>query len=343
MFAPTRAHTPRPRDLRRVVLGVLVCCQIACGADQERARRHDAIARIGDETLYGSVVEHVAARDGVDLEEARQRVADVLRLVAAARARQDGVDDPIDLVSPHRVRHLERAARARLWLETDFEARHRPSDIPADDPRLQAMRTSPKFIHPVVHMVCQLIAMPPVDLERSDAEALAEDPAWRKRAQAVFEPVADRMRRHLPEGDADLCKLMQQWVHLEKPGDDVRFRVESGGFDLEACAQVGENGECKTPAFSPRWTEPVSRAQGAGFLPPFFTEFGLHLVYVIDILPARSLDDPDTDTFLRETAHAGWQQEAFATYVQRLREKRTVRLAPPSALGDNDDPPPGTP
>ena len=302
------------------------------GCGDRRASKHEVIATVEGEPLHAVVVEHVATREGISHEEAQRYASDVLRLVAAARMER-GTDELAELSSPHRVAHLERAARARLWLETDFEPRHRAADIPADHALLASARASTRLIHPRVHVVCQVIAMPPEDLDAQSREAKASDPSWRARAQSVLDPAADRLRRHLPEGDAEPCKLVRQWIAFEQSSDEsVRLRVEAGGFDLEACQGPRTDGRCETPQFSPRWTEPVSRAEGPGFLPPFFTEFGLHLVYVVDILPARSLDDPDTDTVLREQVHEAWQRERFAAYVQRLREKRAIRIAPPSAL-----------
>lgn len=325
--------------LRLALLGALLGGDLACG-EGRRARTGQALARVDDELLHASVVEHVAARDAVDAEEARQRAADVLRLVAAARdarPEQPGGNDLDALASPHRVRHLERAARARLWLETDFEPKHRREDIPAEHPLLARARASRKHIHPTVHAICQVIAMPPEALDPAQREATAADPDWRRRARTVLEPVAQRLRRYLPEDDAEPCKQVQRWIRLESsPDDEVRFRVESGGFDLQACAERADDGSCETPRFSSAWTEPVSRAEGPGFLPAFFTEFGLHLVYVIEILPPRALDDPDTDDYLRREVHGAWQREAFASYVDRLREKRAIRLAPPSALRDGE-------
>jgi hypothetical protein len=319
------------------LLGLVALVAIALACTSEHGHTAQPIARVGDEPLHASVIDQVAARDGVDADEARQRVADVLRLVAAARAEREGIDDPADLVSQHRVAHLERAARARLWLETDFEPKHRPSDIPADHPLLARARTSKRHVHPRVHMICQVIAMPLEELDDDARAQRAGDASWRQRAKSVLDPIADRLRRHLPERDAEACKLIQQWVRLEgSTDDDVRLRVESGGFDLEACGEEADDGSCLRPQFTPRWTEPVSRAEGPGFLPPFFTEFGLHLVYVVDILAPRSLDDPETDAYLREQVHEQWQREQFAAYVQRLREKRAVRLAPPSTLHDGD-------
>jgi hypothetical protein len=334
------SSTAAPLRRRGLALAIAIASATACG-DRERGRAEPPLAFVGDEPVHRVVVEHVAARDGVDADEARRRVADVHRLVARAKAEQEGIDDPADLVPPHRVRHLERTARARLWLETDFEPRHRPEDIPDDDAKLVQARASRLHIHPVVHMVCQLIAMPPDDLDHDDREAMARDPKWRAHAEALLDPVAQRLRLHLPPDEDEPCKQIQGWMRFEAGDDRVRFRVESGGFDLEACAERADDGSCAAPAFSPRWTEPVSHAEGRGFLPPFFTEFGLHLVYVIEIRPARSLDDPDTDAYLRAQVHPDWQRLAFARYVQRLHEKHAVRIAPSSALGDQDDPEPG--
>lgn len=332
-WAAWRFRSPGDGRRRRLAVTAILACLWACEDDRTVAAGRP-LAGVGDEVLDASVVEQVALRDGITVQEARQHVADTLRIVAAARAEQGDAAEPTALLAPHRRAHLLRAARARLWLESEFEPTHRPDDIPADHPLLVKARNSRKHIHPRIHLVCQVIAMPGEDLEPGARSARTADPTWREQAQARLAPLADRLRRSLPADDPDPCELITRWVHLEpRELDDVRFRVESGGFDLKACAEPADGGGCKTPQFVPAWTGPVSQAEAPGFLEPFFTEFGLHLVHVVDILPARSLDDPGTDAYLREQVHPRWQREAFETTVHRLREKRAVRMTSPAEDG----------
>jgi hypothetical protein len=298
----------------------------------------EPLARVGDHgvgptgpegVVDAAVVRMVAERDGVDEAQARARVADTLRAVAAAREAAAVQADEAPLVEPAREEHLRRAALARVWLEDGFEPDHEPQDIPDDAPLLQQAKATARYIHPRLHLLCQLVALPSGPGTTEEIFAAAALPAWKDAARARFDPVAQRMQRYVRADDRDACGLMQKLMQFEEhDADGVTLRVEAQAFDLDACAETAADGSCREPKFVPEWVEQVRVAEPPGFLPAFSTRFGWHLVFVQEILPERTLDDPQTMSWLRGEVHRQWQHEAFQEYIDRLRELRAVRIAP---------------
>jgi hypothetical protein len=292
------------------------------------------VAHVGGIVLDASVVEHVAARDGLTAEDARVRAVDTLRLVAAGREQHaTSRADPGPVLAPRRAEHLRRAALARLWLTEQFEPAHGPEDIPDDDPRLVRARADPRLVHPEIHVVCQVVVEPPSHVtELSAKAAITSDPAWREAARAAFAPVLARIERNVPVSDAEACRLLEREVELSGNADDPRLAVSfsrPGGFDLEACIEQDESGTCTKPRFDPAWTEQVRSVAVPGRTAPFFTQFGLHLVQVEQRLPAQPAGDPATEQALREAVHDAWRVEALDRKLDELGRARTVRLAAP--------------
>jgi hypothetical protein len=312
----------RSRCVLRGALVVLVGCNGAGSAAGE------PLARVDEEHVDAAVVRMIAERDGVDEAEARARVADTLRLVAAAREAAAGRAEPVPLVEPGRQEHLERAARARVWLQEDFEPDRQADDIPDGDAMLEQAKATAKFIHPELHLVCQLVAVPTDAKTPEEVFAITADEAWMDKARARFDPVADRMQRYVGPRDPEACDLMTKLMRFEqREGDGVTLRVEAQGFDLDACAEKNADGSCKKPVFVPEWVKEVRAAEPPGFIAPFRTPFGWHLVFVAEILPAHELDDPETAAWLRREIHPQWQRKAFDEYIAQLREQRAVRIA----------------
>jgi hypothetical protein len=136
------------------------------------------------------------------------------------------------------------------------------------------------------------------------------------------------MRRYVQPTDPQACALMQKLMRFEeKDADGVTVRVEAQAMDLNACATRADDGSCAEPRWLPDWVEHVRKIQAPGFGEAFYTRFGWHLVYVMQIRPDRAVDNPQTQAWLREQVHLQWQREAFADYIARLSERRAVRIA----------------
>ncbi len=320
---------------------------MACAAPTDAAR---PVARVGGLPLDAVVVEHLAARDGLEPDQARARAVDTLRLVAAGRDAQrarDGAAGPV--LAPRRAEHQRRAALARLWLTERFEPAHGPGDVPDDDPRLVRARQDPRLVHPELHVACQVVVQPPADDggTPTDAAAITGDPAWRRAAEQALAPVLARIDRNVPEGDPEACRLLEREVELSGPGDDPRLRVTMervGGFDLDACVQTDAAGTCTQPRFDPTWTAVVRALPAPGRSTPFFTRFGLHVVELEARMPAQPEGDPATEAALRRAVLDPWRTEALARALAELGRARTVRMIDPAAVdGVVDDAPGGAP
>lgn len=295
------------------------------------------VARVAGLPLHDEVVAQLAARDELSPAQARARAIDTLRLVAAGRAEHAGQgDDPGPVLSPRRAEHLRRAALARLWLTERFEPEHGPEDVPDDDPRLLQARKDPRMVHPELVSLCQVVVEPPDVEDLSDKAAITEDPAWREAASRALAPVLARIERTVAVGDPDACPLLMRTVELSGPGDDPQLRVTSpraGGFDLDACLERDDAGACVEPRFAPEWTEQVRAMEVPGFSAPFFTRFGLHVVYAHERLPARPAGDPATEAALREAVLDAWRADALDRRLDALRQASTVRVASPREDG----------
>lgn len=307
----------------------MVAAGAACG---EGADGPTPEARVAGLPLHRSVVEHIAARDGLSPEQARVRAEETLRLVAAAREAA-AAEGKAPGLRPQREQHLRRAARARLWLRERFEASHGPADIPDDHPILQRAWSDSRLVHPELFVLCQAIVEPP-DVDDLDAKAeITADPSWREAASAVMAPLVERIERTVPVGDPDACSLITTQVTLSGQPSDERLTLtmsRPGGFDLDACLEPDDEGGCAKPQFAPEWTEVVRTMSPPRLGRPFFSRFGLHLVYVVEHLPAQTADDPDTDAALRQAVLEPWRAAALDRELQQMGQQRAVRMVRPT-------------
>ena len=293
------------------------------------------VARIGGLAVDAAMLEHVAERDALSEADARQRTLDIARLVAARRQERaiDG-DASKPALPPRRAEHLRRAALARLWLEERFEPEHGPDDIPNDDPRLQRAREDTRLVHPELHQVCQVVVQPPGVDDLDTKAVITARPQWQEAAQAALDPVLERIERNVPVGDPEACQLIQREIQLSEAPTDPELELsfpKPGGFDLSACVQVRESdGECIQPLFDPAWTAKVGAMDAPSLSSPFFTRFGLHLVYLADRLPAQPAGDPATERALREIVLDAWRAEQLDVQLQQMGKARSVRLVQPS-------------
>jgi hypothetical protein len=271
------------------------------------------------------VVEWVAERDGISQEKARRYVEDTLLFVAARREQTPAEQD--DALSQSRLEHLRRQTKAWLWLKRVFEPAHQPKDIPDDAPELVRARTNPKLVHPRLHRLCQIVAVPNDD-DPERRNATAKSRAWLAATRSLFDRVADRFTKMIHASDPDPCTLMKRLLGFATTETDtVELRFESGAFHLDACARTREDGSCAEPRWATEWTERVAQGTSAGFLPVFATRFGLHLVFLVEVLPERTLADPQTDAFLRDEVSSLWRRNRFEARLRQLWEQYAVQVA----------------
>lgn len=278
---------------------------------------HDATPRdAGRLVPHPDVVAMVAARDGLSEGEAHAKVREVLLLVADAEARAPARTE----LTPERRTHLLRSAWARLWAQRVFEPRHRPDDIPREviDPR----RREPRYTHPRLHRLCQIVAIPPEDQPERAREA-----AWQAAAQERIDTVVRHFSPFVPAPEGSTCPRLPELLDLEpREENGVRLKFEGGGFDLDACSVEADDGTCTTPRWDAAWTRAVRAATPGTFIPPFASALGVHWVYLDAVLPARDGADPEIEQEIRAALHPKWQREAFARQLARMRADAAVQV-----------------
>lgn len=292
---------------------------VACGdPGRDTTPRYGApVAEVAGKTLDASVVAMIAERDDVDEATARERALDTLRLAADYEQAQAAQAAEAVLIDPAREAHLLRSARARLWLEEDFEPKHRPEDIPAD--LIAANMGKRAIFHPEVHAICNAIVMPAaVDDETGRHAMPPDDAAWWARARDYLQPIEAALRRYIVDPSTEPgCGLFGRVARMAAPESDEFFlKVEQGGYTV-----------CARDLWDPGFVDALCGLSEPAWVDPFRTEFGLHFVVVLQITPANEPDDAGKKAFLRERMHTPWRQQAFGEYMERLRAKRTVRFA----------------
>lgn len=318
----------------------------ACGDDAERER--DVVARVAGEgvelSLERQVVELLMARDGLDEQQAKARALWTLRLVAARRAelaaREQPPTHPDDL-DPVRREQLERAAMVRLWLDETFEPAHEAEDIPKRviEQNLADPSQARRLFHPELYFVCQALIVPAAQSESgrnveppSEGEAAQQ---WQRAAEQAFAPLVARVMSIAPDLLAtDDCSLLGRVVgsserSLETDAGAVTIRFETFVFAPSL-----------VDSFDPGWVAEVTtgaaKLDGHGIIGPFATRFGLHLVVVGKIEPARLEDgslppaelQAAREQVLRGEIEQAWRADQLQQTLAEIRDRRVVRLSP---------------
>ena len=288
------------------------------------------MARIDGMPLDAKVVEAIAARDGLDEAAARERGLETLRLAAAhiAEAEQARSEHPQGIADARRE-HILRTARARLWLETEFEPNAQPEDIPRAvlDSNLDDPAQLSRHFHGKRHLVCNILVLPAAKGEDGrNLKPDLEDEAWTEKASAFMAEVRDRLREYDDDFRKEKnCDIAYQYLGMIDPPED-------GELELRLETLVVENPE----TFVKEFTDQVLAVYGPqSTVEPFFTEYGLHFLYVLQIresnlpsgeFPEAELRDKRREA-LSERMHPAWQEHHFKQTVENLRKKRVVRLA----------------
>lgn len=274
-----------------------------------------------------AVVQMVAERDGLSNAAAREHVQQVALLSKAARAEQDGRADPPPLLTEARKRFVRRAALARVWMHDTFEPTHGVAEIADDDPIFVRALASPKHVRPRLSMLCQVAAVPAGFDDRDAMLQKAEDPEWQATTKARVDAIADRMQRYVRPDDPQSCRLMGKLMRFENKDDGiVKLSVESKAFNLDACLREDASGACLEPRWAPEWVEHVRPRTEPGFIKPFRTRFGYHLVFLVQVLEPAPADDPATLAATRAAILGPWRAASYDRDLDALRKKWAVKV-----------------
>lgn len=291
----------------------------ACG-DSEQVEYREPVAQIDGEVLDASVVRMLAERDSIDEEQARERALETLRLAAAYRETLEAGSAEAVLIEPGRERQLRRSARARLWLEEDFEPKHEPKDLPGEIIEQNIGLRS--VFHPEVHQLCQVIIQPAEkDPDTGRPRQAPDDEVWWEAASRYLEPIQQRLERYIPDPSTEPgCEFFGKVARRadDEKNEALALKIEQGGYAV-----------CEREFWDEGFSDALcGKAPEPMWVGPFRTRFGLHLVAVVHISPENLPDDEGKRAYLREKMHPNWQKQAFGEYMERLRAKRTVRLGP---------------
>jgi hypothetical protein len=281
------------------------------------------------------------ARDGQDEQQAKASALWTLRLVAARRAelaaREPAPANP-DELDPVRREQLERAALVRVWLDESFDPTHEAQDIPQRviEQNLADPSLSRRLFHPELYFVCQALLVPAAKSEGRHVEPPSDGDAaqqWRAAAELAFAPFVDRVDSIAPDLLAgDDCSLLGRLVGASErtfpiTGDTVMIRFEQFAFAPSA-----------VESFDPGWVAEVTAAGRAGkrMIGPFATRFGLHLVVIGKIEPARLADgslppaelQAARELALRSEIEQAWRADQLQQTLANIRDHRVVRLSP---------------
>ena len=233
-----------------------------------------------------------------------------------------------------------------MYLHEVFEPAHESKDM--DREFLDRVTTDPNFIdrasHPKLHTICQIIVrkpdpsddQPPEPGEKKMLAHAPEDDAWRAGARQFAEPAIRMLEEYSPEllGEHD-CKLFSTLTTvLTRVSEDQQYmlRVEESIFHVD-----------RPDLWVQPWIDAIlahegsAEAPGVGFVEPFFTVYGLHLVFVVEVqeeTPLQALERGSDawNEALRETLRTDlldtWRTRvAFPRHLSRLADKHVVRLA----------------
>jgi parvulin-like peptidyl-prolyl isomerase len=333
----------RKQGRLQLSLALTLSCIGLLGCGKSKRVEGEIVAEVVGEgqrlALDRRVVEQLAAREGIDEDQARAQALDTLRLVAARRAELAAREPPPeheDDLDPARREYLERAALVRLWLDEVFEPANEAADIPQKivDQNMADPALTRRIFHPELDFVCQALIVPARKAEGRHAKPPSEPEAaarWRAAASAAFAPLVARARELEPDliRDGD-CSLLGRIVGASERA----FESEAGPLALrfERFAFAPSTAE----SFDPEWVEAVTARTEPGIVGPFATQFGLHLVVIGKIEPARladgSLPPEELQTrregALREEIEEAWRADRLQQTLIELGDRRVVRLAP---------------
>lgn len=279
--------------------------------------------------VYQAQIDAVAERDGVDAETARARVIDSMRL-AATRREELGEGAELD---PARSAHVREAALARVYLRDVFEAENGPEQVSDGflSQHLALEQRAARFYHPKLHKLCQVLVRPKQsDDPEADVVKAPEDDAWWAEAEAMMAPIERRLRAW----EADLegepnCDLIDRAIlanRIDSEDGEMIARLETGVFEVD-----------RTDLWTKPWVEALREVDEPGFVGPFRTEFGVHLVYILAVMPDTRVapkEASEGEKFAKRSADFRVKQveqwraaEGLPNHIRTLRERHLVRLA----------------
>jgi peptidyl-prolyl cis-trans isomerase C len=270
----------------------------------------DVVARVGNEPISASLVTKVAAAQRLSPREAVQRLIDDAICATAMRAAKRDTERPTPW--------LLTAARAR-WLtdRTMAEARQGGPPTDAEIESLSLLHWREVARPPAVHVVHALAMRP----KKADPKK-PDDPAAIARAQAV---AAELRAAVLSAKDPDDFKAKAEALP-HPPEVEVRAeRLPAFVFDGHLTEGEGRMAESFAKAAT-------ALAQPGDTSPVVETEFGWHVIRLIDRLPEQRMPHEAKRAAFAEEAVTLRARTAIEARLKELRVLHPVELSPSAEL-----------
>ncbi len=255
--------------------------------------------------------------EGLSEEQATARFDRVMYLSEAYRARQRDPDRR-QRDDPDGREFQARAALARLWLTEVFEPNNGPEDLPAEAYAEELRRASMGRIS----KVCQIILMPD-DLEGDARVERAQSPEFRDLVREPANELTALMRTFITDNKRKRpCDIFKQ-VAYAYAGQDKANLPEGVRIKVEATALEA----CNEDRFVKAWVDAVCPVETFSTLDPVWTEYGAHVVTVLEVIPASNRSGQDLDLLARERATPRWRINRLAKEVERLGQRFDVGVS----------------
>jgi hypothetical protein len=275
----------------------------ACGGRRTVTTEADVAPRPGEvvvATVGGTPITaaRVAAHAQAIGRPPRAALEDLIafELLAQEAARRGAGADP-------EVAEARKREAARRFLQQEFEAHHRPEDIPDAELRTQYQRNLRHFEHPELSEV--ISALFNARRGRATKAELA-------RAQARAQELTARLKAEQP-----------------KDGKTARQIMELFEGDTQQPMRIDEFTTWPGAPADPDWLKVALTLRRPGQISePVRSEYGWHVIYLKHITPALKTPEPAALAVVRRELHPLWQRAAFSRFLDELQAKHAVTLHP---------------
>lgn len=294
---------------------------VACSNHHAPTGNHEKVLGWVNATpIHSRVVAQIAQEHSLSQKQALALAADTLRLYFAYQERASA-----PALSPDLKHFLETQRAVRIWLQERFEPAHTAETVPKGmiETALAKSKGQAEPFRPRLHGICQVIVKPDPESSEQDARTIS---GFETKARKTLAPLYAAVQSAVSDlKKIDNCTLFESMVAVmsDKVPAGLHVNRETMILDLSQ------------PQWDADFVAKVQPLKGPGFVAPFMTRFGLHLVYVARLFPAHLPAQADGSVspstkkkrvaFLRKKLVLPWRKKALATLLEDLRKNVPIR------------------